>query len=64
MFFRRKRKMFIYVMDEKARDKLIELGYKLLKFNGESVWVFVNKKDLQFSEQFKYPHVVSDKLVF
>lgn len=56
--------MFIYVMDEKAKDRLLELGYKLLKFNGESVWVFVNKTDKQFSAQLEFPHVVSDKLVF
>lgn len=41
--------MFIYVMDEESRDKLLKLGFELLKkHDGRSVWVFINKQELEF----------------
>lgn len=54
--------MFIYVMDVESRDKLIELGYTLLKHTGY-VWVFKNKDPLSF-EDIGVQCVVSDTLTF
>ena len=54
--------MFIYVMDEVSRDALIARGYELIKDNGE-VWVFINKKEFEFSNN-DIPCVVSDMLTF
>ena len=56
--------MFIYVMDVESKDKLLQLGYTLLKDNGNgSIWVFVNKEGQQF-DSLDVPCVVSDVLTF
>lgn len=56
--------MFLYVIDTKSRDKLISLGYKLLKEDDErSIWIFVNKEDLTFDSA-DVLCVVSDTLSF
>lgn len=55
--------MFIYVMDEKDRDTLVNLGYTLIKSNKqETMWVFENKND-KFADV-GVPCVVSDILTF
>lgn len=56
--------MFLYVMDTEIRDKLINLGYELLKSNPtKTVWVFVNNQTLSF-DALDIPCVVSDTLTF
>lgn len=56
--------MFLYVIDTKSRDKLISLGYKLLKEdNKRSIWIFVNKENLTFNSA-DVSCVVSDTLTF
>lgn len=56
--------MFIYVTDKENRDKLIKLGYELLKGNDRiAIWVFKNKEGLQFDVQ-DIKCVVSDTLTF
>lgn len=56
--------MFLYVMDTESRDKLLNLGFELLKENGKkTVWVFVNKPDQTF-DVVDVPCVVSDVLTF
>lgn len=56
--------MFIYVMDTESRDKLLSLGFELLKENDtKSIWVFVNKRELNF-DTVDVPCVVSDTLTF
>lgn len=56
--------MFIYVMDIDGRDKLLSLGYTLLKENSKkTVWIFENKKEFNF-ENIDVPCVVSDTLIF
>lgn len=56
--------MFIYVMDVSGKDKLLSLGYKLLKENKKkTVWVFENKQNTQF-ESIDVFCVVSDVLTF
>lgn len=54
--------MFIYVMDTESRNKLIELGYDLLKSN-DKVWIFANKHEMEFSSD-DIPCVISDTLIF
>lgn len=60
--------MFIYVMDEGDKDKLIARGFQLLKYNGRkvgdgAVWVFYMDKNLTFAEN-DIRCVVSDVLTF
>lgn len=56
--------MFLYVMDTESRDKLLNLGFELLKENDKkTVWVFVNKLDQTF-DVVDVPCVVSDVLTF
>lgn len=56
--------MFIYVFDEETKDKMIELGYDLIKESKdgkEFVFCFNNNSIYSFSD-IKY--VVSDVLTF
>ncbi len=56
--------MFIYVTDKKSKDKLVKLGYELLKGNDKTgVWVFKNRTDKQFDSS-EISYVVSDTLTF
>lgn len=56
--------MFLYVMDIESRDKLLQLGFELLKENNKkTVWVFVNKPN-QKIDLVVVPCVVSDVLTF
>lgn len=56
--------MFLYVMDAESRDKLISLGYKLLKENERgNIWIFANSKDRTF-DNIDVSCVVSDTLIF
>lgn len=56
--------MFLYVMDIESRDRLLNLGFELLKSNDEkTVWIFVNKQEQTFDE-IDAPCVVSDVLTF
>lgn len=51
-------------MDTKSRDKLQSLGFELLKEDDtKSIWVFVNKQELNF-DSIDVPCVVSDTLTF
>ena len=54
--------MFIYVMDEESKDRLLTRGYELLKYNG-SIWVFVNKSEICFDAA-DISCVISDVLTF
>lgn len=56
--------MFLYVMDTESRDKLLTLGFELLKKSDKNaIWVFVNKPDQTF-DMVDVPCVVSDILTF
>lgn len=56
---------FIYVMDEESKDKLLALGYRLIKGNEEKrVWVFDTPEKFTFSSAPDVPHVASNMLVF
>lgn len=56
--------MFLYVMDTESRDKLLKLGFELLKENDKkTIWVFVNNKEQTF-DVVDVPCVVSDVLTF
>lgn len=56
--------MFIYVMDADSKEKLLNLGYKLVKeHEAGKMWVFENKKETVF-ENIGVPCVVSDTLTF
>ena len=56
--------MFLYVMDVKSRDKLLSLGFKLLKSNDKkTLWVFVNSEKQTFNE-IDISCVISDVLTF
>lgn len=56
--------MFIYVMDIESKNKLLCLGYELLKENSTStVWIFKNQPQQQF-DNLDVPCVVSDVLTF
>lgn len=56
--------MFIYVMDVKIKDKLMRLGYTLLKDDGkDTLWVFAAKENQTF-DSLDVPCVVSDVLTF
>lgn len=58
--------MFLYVMDKESRDKLIKLGYELLKENDRgNIWIFTNNKNQTFDVvDADIPYVVSDTLIF
>ena len=56
---------FIYVMDEKSKDKLLANGYTLLKHNEKSnVWCFENKLPDQMAFDLDINCVFSDMLTF
>lgn len=59
---------FIYVMREQDKQKLLELGYELLKENTKnSIWCFTAKSELVFSENDDLagiPHIKSNVLTF
>lgn len=56
--------MFLYVMDKESRDRLLALGFELLKANDKNtIWVFVNKSEQAF-DSVDVPCVVSDTLTF
>lgn len=56
--------MFLYVMDTESRDKLLNLGFELLKENGKkTVWVFLNKSNQTF-DMVDVPCVISNILTF
>lgn len=43
---------FLYVFSEKERDKLLELGYNLIKSDTEcDIFVFENQDKLSFSQK-------------
>lgn len=62
---------FIYVMHDEDKNKLTELGYKLLKEDCKNnIWVFANKKEeMRFSntdilKEKQIPHITSSILTF
>lgn len=56
--------MFVYVMDIVHRDKLLQMGYQLVKADeSNGVWCFENKQDTLMFE-LDFPCVVSDILTF
>lgn len=57
--------MFVYVMDEESRDRLVSLGYKLLKYDERnSVWCFENKVPDALAFELDIPCVVSSVMTF
>lgn len=55
---------FIYVFDKVARDKLISLGYRLVKENPKDfIYVFENKDSVVFEEN-EIQVVFSNTLTF
>lgn len=61
---------FIYVMSKKDRDKMISMGYSLIKEDARNhVWVFDNKDVTKFSSGEEISNagvsfVLSDMLTF
>lgn len=56
---------FIYVMDETSRDRLLELGYKLMATRGDQpIWVFDNPTLGDVDGILDEPYIMSDILTF
>lgn len=63
---------FIYVMRQEDKNKMIELGYELLKEDPRNgVWVFENNNKLTFDacgvdplDAAGIPHIRSDMMTF
>ncbi len=56
---------FIYVMDEKAKKKMLRHGYALIKEDKEnSIWIFENKDVMNFELDVDVPYVLSNVLTF
>lgn len=61
---------FVYVMNETDKDKMLELGYTLLrKSDKNNVWIFKNSESFTFAdedriEQACIQYVLSDVLIF
>lgn len=55
---------FIYVFDEDARDKLLDMNYKLLKRDEKNhIYVFVNEDREVFTLD-GISHILSDTITF
>lgn len=55
---------FIYVFDEEARDKLLDMNYKLLKRDEKNhIYVFVNENREVFALD-GISHILSDTITF
>ena len=55
---------FIYVFDAATRDKLLEIGYQLLKTDeSQKIYIFENKDELNFASG-DFSFVLSDTLTF
>lgn len=55
---------FIYVFDEDARDKLLDMNYKLLKRDEKNhIYVFVNEDHEAFALD-DISHILSDTITF
>lgn len=55
---------FIYVFDEDARDKLLDMNYKLLKRDEKNhIYVFVNEGREAFALD-GISHILSDTITF
>lgn len=55
---------FIYVFDEDARDKLLDMNYKLLKRDEKNhIYVFVNEDREVFALD-GISHILSDTITF
>lgn len=55
---------FIYVFDKESRDKMISLGYEMIKENPrDSIYVFENKNTFVF-EKNEIQFVLSDTITF
>lgn len=55
---------FIYVFDEDARDKLLDMNYKLLKRDEKNhIYVFVNEDHEVFALD-DISHILSDTITF
>ena len=55
---------FIYVFDEEARDKLLDMNYKLLKRDEKNhIYVFVNERREVFALD-GISHILSDTITF
>lgn len=61
---------FIYVINEKDRDKMVSLGYHLLKGGSHNnIWVFHAKEELTFAAEDELnkagvSYVLSNRLTF
>ena len=41
--------MFVYVTDRAAKDKLLSLGFRLIRSDEKnSLWCFLNRQDVRF----------------
>lgn len=57
--------MFVYVMDEKSKQYLEELGYTLIRSDEKNrVWCFKNQYSDSMDFALKIPCVVSDIVMF
>lgn len=57
--------LFIYVMDEISRDRLVSHGYRLVSESGyPTVWVFDNPECTDVDDILDEPYVMSDVLAF
>ena len=61
---------FIYIMRDKDRDAMLNMGFELIKANeASSLWVFANKDTLDFAledtlERAGIPYILSDIMTF
>lgn len=55
---------FIYVFSRKDGEKLLELGYRLMKYDEtQDVWIFLNDEHLDFAKS-EMSYVMLDTLSF
>ena len=61
---------FIYVMRDKDRDAMLNMGFELIKASeANGLWVFANKETLDFAledtlERAGIPYILSDVMTF
>lgn len=61
---------FIYVLDKESKNKMEQLGYKLIRSDAtETIWVFANRENYTFDnasdiEEAGVSFILSDTLTF
>lgn len=56
---------FIYVFGKEHRDRMLNMGYRLLKHSeSQDLYVFDNPDKMNFSLDLDIPHVLTNVLTF